>query len=88
MISSVYQIVWKEAARNDLRNIDRNNAFKLEERINSYLSKSPKQLGKALTGQYKGLYRYRYGDYRILYEIDADNELIIINRIGHRREVY
>ena len=88
MINSSYQVFWKEAARNSLRNISRSIAFKLEEKINSYLSQSPKQLGKALTGQYRGLYRYRYGDYRVLYEIDPNNKLIIINRIGHRKEIY
>lgn len=88
MINSLYQIVWKESARDNLRNISRSSAFKLEEKIKSHLVQSPKELGRALTGQYKGLHRYRYGDYRILYEIDTDERLIIINRIGHRKEIY
>ncbi len=36
---------------------------------------NPRQLGKALTGQFKGMWRYRVGDYRILCEI-VDNELV------------
>ncbi len=35
-----------------------------------------------------GLWRIRYGDYRIVYSIDDDNKIIIILRIGHRREIY
>jgi len=31
---------------------------------------------------------YRYGDYRVLYEIDSENKSIIIVRIGNRKEVY
>jgi mRNA interferase RelE/StbE len=49
---------------------------------------NPRQLGKALTGQFKGMWRYRVGDYRILCEI-VDNELVIVAvEIGHRKEVY
>lgn len=88
MIKLPYKVFWKEAARDNLRNISRNVALKLEEKINNYLAQAPKQLGKSLTGQYKNLYRYRYGDYRIIYEIDSDNKLIVINRVGHRKEIY
>jgi mRNA interferase RelE/StbE len=35
-----------------------------------------------------GLWRIRHGDYRIVYSIDDDKKLIIILRIGHRREIY
>jgi mRNA interferase RelE/StbE len=48
----------------------------------------PQKLGKPLIGKYKGLYRYRYGNYRILYEIDLANSLVIINKIGHRSNIY
>lgn len=88
MIDNLYKVLWEEEARNDLRDISRSAAFKLEEKINNYLVQAPKQLGKALVGQYKGLYRYRYGDYRILYEIDLDSKSIIIVRIGNRKEIY
>lgn len=33
-------------------------------------------------------YRIRLGDYRIVYIIDKPNKLVIIVKIGHRREVY
>ncbi|MBS9393153.1 MAG: type II toxin-antitoxin system RelE/ParE family toxin [Dolichospermum sp. LBC05a] len=28
------------------------------------------------------------GDYRVIYELDIEEQLIIIIRIGHRREIY
>ncbi|MFK0733734.1 MAG: type II toxin-antitoxin system RelE/ParE family toxin [Gloeotrichia echinulata GP01] len=28
------------------------------------------------------------GDYRVIYEFDIENQLIIISRIGHRSEIY
>lgn len=35
-----------------------------------------------------GEWRVRTGDYRIVYEIEDDRLLILVLRIGHRREVY
>lgn len=35
-----------------------------------------------------GLWRIRQGDYRIVYAIDDSRQLIIIVRVGHRREIY
>jgi mRNA interferase RelE/StbE len=35
-----------------------------------------------------GLWRIRQGDYRIVYSIDDKQKIVIILRIGHRREIY
>lgn len=35
-----------------------------------------------------GLWRIRQGDYRVIYSIDDMQQLVIVVRIGHRREVY
>jgi len=87
-VSIIYKTKWDDRAEEDLEQLPSEIALKVHDRVESHLTQLPKQLGKALVGQYKGLYRYRYGDYRILYEIDTDNRLIIINRIGHRKEIY
>ncbi len=48
----------------------------------------PRRTGKALTGQYKGSWRYRVGDYRILAEIHDGVLVILLIDIGHRSIVY
>ena len=35
-----------------------------------------------------GLWRLRQGDYRIIYAIDDNRQIIIIVCVGHRREIY
>ena len=48
----------------------------------------PRRTGKALAGQYKGSWRYRIGNYRILTEIHDDVLVILLIDIGHRSTVY
>lgn len=45
-------------------------------------------MGKALKGEFQGLHSYRMGTHRIIYQIHAREILVIVLKIGHRREVY
>jgi len=46
------------------------------------------RFGHALTGDLKGLWRYRVGDYRIVASIEDNRFVVLVVTIGHRREVY
>jgi mRNA interferase RelE/StbE len=62
--------------------------------ITRYLSQriatpeNPRRFGKALTGDLKGYWRYRVGDYRILCQIQEERVVVLVIAIGHRREIY
>ena len=43
---------------------------------------------KALKGNLSGCYRYRVGDYRVVYRIEEQTQHVIVIAIAHRREVY
>jgi mRNA interferase RelE/StbE len=43
---------------------------------------------KALKGDYTGYYRYRIGDYRVIYSVDDTIVQVIVVAIAHRSEVY
>ncbi len=43
---------------------------------------------KGLTGRLAGYYRYRLGNYRVIYRIDERAQRVYILRIAHRREAY
>ncbi len=43
---------------------------------------------KPLKGNYTGRYRYRIGDYRVIYRVDEQQRQVIVLEIGHRSEVY
>ncbi|MEL6438162.1 MAG: type II toxin-antitoxin system RelE/ParE family toxin [Cyanobacteria bacterium J06621_8] len=43
---------------------------------------------KSLKGKFKGRFRYRIGDYRVIYKIEEANKLVIILLIAVRSDVY
>jgi len=51
-------------------------------------SSDPRQWGKALQGEKRGLWRYRVGDYRLICDIQDERITILILELGHRKDVY
>ena len=50
---------------------------------------NPRSLGQALHGSKFGeFWKYRVGDYRLISRIEDARIIILVLRIGHRREVY
>jgi mRNA-degrading endonuclease RelE of RelBE toxin-antitoxin system len=56
--------------------------------ISGPLAENPTRLGKPLVGQLAGLRVARRGDYRIIYEIHEERNLVIVHRVQHRRDIY
>jgi mRNA interferase RelE/StbE len=83
-----FKVQWHEDIRHDLELLDKATARKIIARISTYLVHDPRNLGKALVGQFAGFYRYRYGDYRVLYVVDLEKEIIMVVHIRHRKDVY
>ena len=81
-----FEVLFKQSVAKDLRRIPNKDVARILKRIEA-LSVEPRPPGvEKLSGQEK--YRIRQGVYRILYEI-RDNELIVmVIKVGHRREVY
>lgn len=86
----VWSVVFDEDAAKELRTLgqsDRSRVLRyLRERIAT--SEDPRRFGKALTGDLKGLWRYRAVDVRIIAAIKDDTVTVLVLRVAHRREVY
>lgn len=78
-------IVFKSSIEGDLKNIDNHKAIQLINKISTNLPNLALQC-KPLKGKFKGLRRYRAGNYRIIFTV-IGNEIVII-KIGHRKNVY
>ena len=82
-----YKIEYKASVAKDLKKIDKTQINKLLDKIDNDLANNPGK-DKELTGEFKGLFSYRIGNYRVIYTILESKETILILRIGHRKEVY
>ncbi len=83
-----YKVTWHEQAVEDLRRIDKDKAREIVGKVDDYLSEDPLALGKPLKGLFRGLFRYRCGDYRVIYSIDRRDEAMLVLTVGHRKDVY
>ena len=82
-----YRIEVTPAARRDLAALPRDILKRIDVRILA-LAKDPHSQGaKKLEGG-KGFFRIRVGDYRIIYLVERHRLVIVVVRVGHRREVY
>jgi mRNA-degrading endonuclease RelE of RelBE toxin-antitoxin system len=52
------------------------------------IAENPQRLGKPLLGELEGLHSARRGDYRIIYEIFEEEQVVLIHRVQHRQDVY
>ena len=74
-------------ARKQIDSLPGNIKFRLIDVLSNVLGEKP-FLGKALKAELKGLYSYRIGDYRIIYNIVKYELVVQIIKVMHRREVY
>jgi mRNA interferase RelE/StbE len=78
-----------ERAEKRLRKLDRQVAKRLVAVIEEIAAlDDPRQRGKALTGRFAGLWRYRVGDWRIIARFEYDQLIIIVVDTPHRSEAY
>jgi len=80
------EIEWNEDAIRDLDKLDKPIAQRILKKI-SWLSDNFESLTpEQLSGQFKGMFKLRIGDWRVIYTVEGLT--LIIQFIGHRREIY
>ena len=81
-----FEVIFKRSVAKDLRQIPKKDVAKILKRIEA-LRAEPRPPGvEKLSGQEK--YRIRQGVFRILYEIRNNELIVVVVKIGHRRDVY
>jgi mRNA interferase RelE/StbE len=88
MTRARYGVVLSPAALRALGKLDRGAQRRLQAVIELLADDPHPPASRAVVGQPAGTFRVRTGDYRVVYEVHDDRLLILVIRIGHRREVY
>ncbi len=82
----IYSVRIKRSAAKELAGIDKASRMRIIGSIDT-LAENPHR-GSALKGELSGLRRIRVGDYRVIYEIDEAEVLVLVIRVKHRRDAY
>jgi mRNA interferase RelE/StbE len=85
----MFDVVLSPEALDFYTNADAPLAGKLN-RCFAQLKQNPRSHSnsKRLKGRLAGLWRYRVGDWRVVYRIDDEQDRVVILAIAHRREAY
>ena len=81
----MFKLFYKNSVAKDLKRLSKDEIKRILNGIEEKIIADP-FLGKPLKGDFRGCYRYRFGDYRVIYSIV--NQEILILRIGHRKDIY
>jgi len=82
-----WRVELKRSARKALVALQPATRSRLAERIDA-LAEDPRPSGARKLAGSDILYRVRVGDYQIVYEIHDNRLVIIVIKIGHRRQIY
>ncbi len=84
----MYKITIKKTAAKELDELPNKIAVLITKAI-FQLSENPRPEGcKKLKGNKLDFWRIRIGNYRVIYSIDDGIEIIDIQKVGHRKDIY
>ena len=86
-----YGVELSEGVDRELDKLDAQHRKRILKFLNERVAKldNPRSVGQALRGSRLGeFWKYRVGDYRLICRIEDDRLLVLVLRLGHRREIY
>ena len=85
-----WTINWSNEARKQLRKLDKKRQAEVIKYLSDRIAKAnhPCDFGKPLSRDKFGLWRYRVGDLRVICQVKEQELMILVLRVGHRKNVY
>jgi mRNA interferase RelE/StbE len=80
-----YRLVYTARAVKDVERLDRKERRRVGETLKRY-KENPFAYAHKLVDSTLGSYRFRIGDYRVIFDVEGDE--IVVLRIGHRKQIY
>jgi mRNA interferase RelE/StbE len=82
-----YSIKYLESVvTEDIAKLPKREKLLIKRAIEERLGENPVAYGKPLRYSLRGCRRIRVGDYRVVYQIEAQS--VVVVKIGHRKDVY
>lgn len=81
-----YSLKIKRSALKEIQALPKPERLRIVEAIDR-LTENP-HVGKLLKGDLSGLRRIRAGAYRVVYEINEEQVVVLVLRVAHRKNVY
>jgi mRNA interferase RelE/StbE len=90
LTASEWRIEFDSAAAKELKALGASEQRRILKFLRDRVAtrEDPRRMDHALTGEFSGLWRYRVGDYRLIVAIEDKHLVVLVLRIGHRRQVY
>ena len=83
-----YHVTFRPETERDFELLDLQIAQRILRKI-KWLSENFELITpQQLKGQWKGKFKLRVGDYRVVYSLNEEEKRITIHMVGHRREIY
>jgi mRNA interferase RelE/StbE len=85
-----WTIEFDSAAQREFERLDKSVALRISKFLHQRIAslENPRLIGERLHGTLSDYWKYRVGDYRIICKLEDDRLVVVVVRIGHRREVY
>ena len=83
-----YEVIFAPTARREMSAMPERVIPAIIEFVYGDLAANPRRVGKALERELAGSFSARRGSYRILYDINDEQQKVLILRVAHRADVY
>ncbi len=80
------KVEWVEEAAKDLGGLDRALAERVSKKISWFSTNFDHVTPEPLSGDLKGTYKLRVGDWRVVYAVEGDSVTVLA--VGHRKDIY
>lgn len=81
----MYKIIFTNRAVKDLKRISKSEQLKVAAKLKEY-AQEPLNYAKKLSSPKIGTYRFRIGDYRVIFDLEGKD--LVVLRIGSRQDIY
>ena len=86
---NVFQVILTPEAQTDIKPLDPALQSRILNKLEWMGQNAELLRHQALRGkEWVGCFKYRIGEYRIIYQLDWSAEELVVLKVGHRREVY